>query len=148
MYVHYRNAHDCYVSFSVGASYHCTTSLLSESDLTDESPRRPCATWSCTGCLTGPVFPMNKLLAKAPIDPLFLFKANYPLRRQFLLSMFCPSSPAHHTEGLTLKKHFSWSYARREKKKGSTLNISTMQTQLLPFPSSKAIYSAILQIVI
>lgn len=39
-----------------------------------------------------PVFPMNKLLAKGGIDPLFLFKANYPLHRQFLLSMSCSSS--------------------------------------------------------
>lgn len=56
-----------------------------------------------------PVFLLNKLFEKKQkkrkkrketegkewgrdIDPLFLFKANYPLQRQFLLSMSCSSS--------------------------------------------------------
>jgi len=78
--------------------FHYRISILSasESELIDESPWCPCVTrtsyWSRTGCLNLFSSWTNSWQTGGAIDPSFLFKANYLLHRQFLLSMFCSSS--------------------------------------------------------
>lgn len=64
--------------------------------------------WSCTGW-PNLFSPWTNSWQWGIIDPLFLFKANYPLHRQFLLSMSCSSSLL-----ITLKAN-SWKKKKNKK---------------------------------